>query len=107
MIGVASVYQTVLHRVVKLRLLTVAIGLAEEKTEETTRLNYDDVADEVLTAFLAPFADFSYQVTVVNVNPPDMDTSVLGTTGYKNVGISITHAAIGTYSVHTIITEYE
>ena len=89
------------------RVTTVATALAEEKMEETLGLGFSGVTDSGPTAFSSPFSDYSYQVTVYYVQAADLNTSVSPTvTAYKNVEVRISHSAVGTVSLMSLLTSY-
>ncbi len=106
--GIASVYQNVLARGVRGKTITTAIALAEEKADEVLRLGFSGIGNDGPADFPSPFGDYSYQIVVINVQPPDLDTSVGSTdTGYKKVTVNVSHNPAGTYSISSLLTDYE
>lgn len=105
--GIASVYQNVLQRGVRGKIMTTACALAEEKADEVLRLGFSGIGSDGPADFSSPFGDYSYQVVVINVQPPDLDTSVGSTdTGYKKVTVNITHDQAGTYGISSLLTDH-
>jgi len=106
--GIASVYQNVLMGGVRGKIRSTACALAEEKADEVLRLGFSGIGSDGPTDFSTPFGDYSYEVDVIDVQPPDLDTPVdpPTNTGYKNVTVSVTHDQAGTYSISSLLTDH-
>lgn len=105
-IPVALMYQQATQGSYQTRVLTVATALAEEKMEEVLRLGYSGVSDIGLSNFPSPFADYSFQVDVDNVEAEDLDTSVVNETGYKSVEVQVSHSVAPSVTVKSLLTNY-
>jgi type II secretory pathway pseudopilin PulG len=108
LLSVGLIYHSVLTKNISIQSMTIATSLAEEKMDEVLRLGFSGISNDGPTAFADPFTDYTYQVTVINVQPTDLDTSTGATeTGYKNVAVNVTYSLTGSiYELNSVLTDY-
>ena len=105
----ALIYSNVLQKLNMSRSASTAVNLCEEKTDEITRLGFSGAANIASTPFASPFANYSYTVTVINVDLSDLNTEASPpetNTGYKNATVSVTSPAAGTVSMRALLTDF-
>lgn len=106
-IPVATMYQQVLSKIYRSRVVTIAGALAEEKMDEVSGKNFLNINDEGPASFSNPFGDYSYEVVVHYVQPGNLNTSVDPTvTDYKNIEVRISHSEIGTMRINSLVTNH-
>jgi len=102
-IPLIQMYTTSLKGSADAELDTVALELAQEKMEETRQLSFGSVSSSSGT-FAAPFAAYSYQVTVGYV---DQDFNTSGSpTEYKKVEIKVTHSSGTSTTLTTVMANH-
>lgn len=107
LIPVSTMYNQVLSKIYKSRVMTTASALAEETMDQHLGKTFSGIANTVLTSFSSPFSDYSYQVVVNYVEAANLNTSVDPTvTQYKRVEVRITHSQIGTLRMVSLLTNY-
>lgn len=74
---------------------TSAVLLAQQKMEEISAKDFDDIASIVQTNFPGNFSRYSSEVTVDYVNSTNLDTSVAGPTDYKRIRVVVTASGWG------------
>ena len=79
-----------------------SVALAEGEMERVTNLRFSSVANQVSTAFSAPFDNFSFQIAADYVNSGALNTAVAGPTDYKRVQVKVTNAILGVVTLTTL-----
>ena len=104
--AIVLLYTQVVEDSTSMRFTSVATTLAMEKMEETLAQDYNSVKGVSSTAFKSPFSDYIYQVQVVYVDEPNLDTPLTGkVTDYKKVEISVLHPLVGTVKLYTLFSK--
>ncbi|OGC34140.1 hypothetical protein A2311_01875 [candidate division WOR-1 bacterium RIFOXYB2_FULL_48_7] len=81
--------------------------LAQEVLEEYLAKGFAALVDVSPTAFPAPFNNYSYRISVKNVQAGDLNTDVGLGTNYKNVTAYVWGGNLsGTYEITTLDTTY-
>lgn len=88
-------------------LLSVSTGLAENELERVTNLRFSQIVNEAPTAFGAPFANYTHEVTVSRVPPCPCPPGLADDptmAQYKQVTVRIHHQTQGDVTLTTIVT---
>lgn len=106
-LSIAVMYQEAIHGNFKVKAMTIATALEEEKAEEVLRLGYNGVNNSGPSYFPSPFNEYSFQVIVHYVQESNLDIPVDPIqTEYKNVEVRVMHNDIGTISLNSLLTNY-
>ena len=87
-------------------LLSTATHLAEGEMERVGNLRYSQIVNQAPAAFAAPFADYTYEVTVSAVPPCPCPPGLADDPAmnqYKQVNVIIRHASQGGVTLTTIV----
>ena len=110
-LGIAGVYQTVLVKGVRAKIIDTSIGLLEEKMDEVLGEGYSvggGGTGIVYSGSYTSFTDYTYEVEVHFVDPAvSFDTSDdPNDNGYKNIEVRVSHSIVGTYKANSLVTDW-
>ena len=86
---------------------SVASLLSVETAEELLKdYDFDSISADSGN-FLAPYQDYSYQITTQCVNSEDLDAAAACTSGYKKVTLTVSHNAISDMVVDLLFVDID
>ena len=103
-IPISLMYQQAMYNKFQVRVRTVAVSLAQEKIEEILNENFSSIINEGPITFSSPFSDYSYTIDQCNVNAGHLNNCVGASTDYKRVEVSVSHSALGSVVLVSLVT---